>query len=244
MSYNRIVYLPSINYQTDFMTDQYCFSSHGVYRSDDLSEGYSFEAYPCWNLWLLSHHCSFLVWSLTIDALRKEQYSQAENYLLIYNEILTYTRVITPDAYDHEVRPIMAAFWPGFSAVWSYEFQLLKWMIKNLCKSAEHTKVHEAFKVCHINHLTTAKTLVPKGRSLLQEIKKAGKMKSESDEVLNFAYDSLFLIQRKTVSIKDLELQVIAKFKNLSKDAITLQCTAEMPYSHGLIESLEHKWLK
>lgn len=244
MSYNRIVFLPCIHYQSPTLIDQYKFSSESTCRFDELSEGYNFETYSCWNRWLLSHHCSFLVWSLAIEALREKQYGHVTEYLFVYNEVLTYTRVITPYDYDHEVRPIMAAFWPGFSAVWSYEFQLLKLMMKSLEQNADQAKVHEAFKVCHTNHLATAKALVPKGRSLLQEIKRAGKMKSDSDEVLNFAYDSLFLIQRKTVSVQDLELQAVSKFKVLLDDALDLEYLSDMPYSCHFVQSLESKWLR
>ena len=241
MNHDRIVYLPQMNYQSSFLKKQYHFSPDDL---NDTSSAYPLDEYACWDRWLLSHHCSFLMWSSAIYALKTKGFHQAATYLLIYDEILTYTRIIDASDYDEQVRPMMATFWPGFSGVWSYEFQLLKSMVKDLPKSETCLPVHKAFKRCHQNHLATAKSLVPQGRSLLQEIKKAGKIQPASSESLNFVYDCLFLIQRKDVSPSDLELQVLAKFKVLIDDARSLEKSSEIPLLKELFASLTTKWIQ
>lgn len=244
MNHGRIVYLPQMNYQSSFLKREYNFNPDKTYYLNDTSSAYPLGEYACWDRWLLSHHCSFLMWSLAIYAFNTKDFNKAANYLLIYDEILTYTRVINPIDYDEQVRPIMATFWPGFSAVWSYEFQLLKSMMKDLPKSETYLDLHQAFKRCHQNHLATAKSLVPQGRSLLQEIKKAGKMQPTSSESLNFVYDCVFLIQRKDISPSDLELQVLAKFKVLIDDARFLEKGSEIPLLKELFASLTTKWIQ
>lgn len=242
MYHGRVVYLPQVHYQAKNLDEKYPLSSQLQDELQYTSDGYPLDENPCWNRCLLSHHCSFLVWSLAIHGLYQQNFGQTAQYLSVYDEILTYTRIIDPTDYDTHVRPIMATFWPGFSAVWSYEFQLLKSLMKSLPKSKACQAVHEAFKACHLNHLATAKALVPTGRSLLQEIKRAGKQQVSSAQSLNFAYDCLFLIQRKQVSVQDLELQVLAKFAALIDDN-GQQRTCDMVSTCALVDSLKRKWL-
>jgi hypothetical protein len=240
MYHGRLVYLPKI--QAQDLSALLPFDPERPVPCCLVSEGYSMDDSPSWNRWLLSHHCSFLVWSLCINALKLEQYEQAERYLNVYNEVLTYTRIISPADYAAHVRPMMAAFWPGFSAVWSFDFQQLKTLIKALPKTTSLAPLHQAFKSCHYNHLETAKALVPQGRSLLQEIKKAGQQQPSTSETLHFVYDSLFLIRRQSMTQSQLEWQVLAKFVALLADNQTQQGEL-MTHTPAMVQWLQTRWV-
>ncbi|MBL6734492.1 MAG: hypothetical protein ISP86_01245 [Shewanellaceae bacterium] len=242
MRHGRILYLPEIHGHANGADTVYALAEIDGDHEYGL-DGYNMETYSSWNRWLLSHHCSFLVWSLFIHTLPFKQ-SKPERYLWVYDEILTYTRLIDPIQYDTHIRPIMAAFWPGFSAVWSFEFQRLKSLLKLLPKNETNRPIHEAFQKCHLNHLLTAKTLVPSGRSLLQEIKRAGKEQPTSVESLRFAYDAMFLIQRTPVSREDLERQVLTKFSLLLEDAAQMLPQFNMVATQALLNNLRPKWLQ
>jgi hypothetical protein len=243
MRHGRVVYLPEIHWHANGIDAVYSLAEEQDIDDEYGVDGYNMETYSSWNRWLLSHHCSFLVWSLAVNTLQSKQ-SMPERYLWVYDEVLTYTRVIDPVEYDTHIRPMMAAFWPGFSAVWSFEFQKLKSFLKRLPKNEANRPIHAAFKKCHLNHLLTAKTLVPSGRSLLQEIKRAGKEQSTSVESLSFAYDAMFLIQRMPVSRADLERQVLTKFSLLLEDAAQVLPQFNMVATQALLDNLRHKWLQ
>ena len=225
----RLVTLPEISRGDTIFNDKYILSD-----TDCLSEGegestylYDFETHASWNRWLISHHCSFLLWSLTIFSLEgsHKSISNATKYINCYSEILMYTRVISPEQYKSEIRPFMSSFWPGFSALWSYEFQRLKLYINHLDSSSDPQGVEmlkSAFRFCHGNHMETAKTLVPGGRSLLSNIKKSGKSINTPKAELNYVYDCLFLIKRSQASMNDLLIQLDSKLDILLSDVTVI----------------------
>ncbi|WP_421336869.1 hypothetical protein [Aeromonas veronii] len=215
--------LPEVVRDKNVKQTPYYLSKANLIKSVESNKRlFDFESYPSWNRWLISHHCSFLIWSIVIHKLNeREQVDEAVSLLKAYSEILSYTRLIKPIEYEREIRPFMSAFWPGFSAVWSHEFQVLKGVINSISingTASSLLKLKEVYKENHIEHMKTAKALVPEGKSLLQEIKKAGAVISTSSEELNYVYDCMFLVKRAAVSIDDLHTQLKDRLNTLLND--------------------------
>ncbi|WP_342234511.1 hypothetical protein [Inquilinus sp. OTU3971] len=170
---------------------------------------FSIEDQVAWERWLLSHHLSFLLWLLAIDELtlceleavdvptRITRIERVGTYLNGYGAALTYARMITQEQYAQQIRPFMNQYYPGFSATWAEDYQILKRKIGIILRDDTLGRsVRASFRETVQEHIRTAQDLVPSGPSLLKEILAANSDSLPALGASHFAYDSLFLVRR------------------------------------------------
>ncbi|MGM1063884.1 L-tyrosine 3-hydroxylase [Saccharothrix sp. Mg75] len=129
-----------------------------------------------WYRWVLGHHVAVCVWRLLgdrlSDALRPDAPEEAGDAVAglydAYSALLLYSGSCSPETYATVIRARMKARHPAFSGTWARDYEHVSDLLGRF-KPVAGDRVKRALRTNRLVHMTVAKRLVPRGKSLLRE---------------------------------------------------------------------------
>lgn len=182
-----------------------------------------------WFRWITGHQVAFILWRLVgraLDDVRSGRAAPAalhalSDYVRGYAIMLVYTSSCTRDVYERVIRLTMLLQHRWFSGLWAPDYEgvrnLLRGRVRRLAGGGPaEADLAAAVELCQAVHLGVAAKLVPNGRSFLQELSSAGRLRRA--RMQGEFYDNYFLTSRGDTTEAEVTGQLLRRLHAVSLD--------------------------